>query len=141
MSAHWLVDLNLIPLLGGTESMNLIRGVCVPGRTLGSLSSDGWGSVPTLFIVCPGASQHWWVGLYFSKVMASRVAHIDDYSLGLLPPVFSLHIESQSILAFLRDPPRHACRTGPDSYGVPALSWGPVHMKTCVYPSLVWSLP
>ena len=33
-------------------------------KTLGSLSADGWGCVPALFVVWPEASQHWssWVG-------------------------------------------------------------------------------
>ena len=52
----------------------------MPKRTLGSLFADGWGCVPTLFVVWPGVSQPWWVGLYFSKITASRGVHVNEYS-------------------------------------------------------------
>ena len=45
-------------LMGGALTLGVIRGSCVPGRTLGSLFADGWGSVPILFVVRLGASQH-----------------------------------------------------------------------------------
>ena len=42
------MELNLVPLKGKALSLGVIRGVCVPGRTLGSLFANGWGFVPTL---------------------------------------------------------------------------------------------
>ena len=56
------MELSLVPLLSGALSLDVIRGDYVPGRTLGSLLGDGWGSVPALFIVSPG---EW--GLIFLK--------------------------------------------------------------------------
>ena len=52
---HCKVELSLVPLVG--LSLGMIRGVCVPRRSFGSLSVDGWGYVPTLFVVWSGASQ------------------------------------------------------------------------------------
>ena len=43
--------------MGRVLSLGVIRGSCVSKRTLGSLFADGWGCVPTLFVVQPGASQ------------------------------------------------------------------------------------
>ena len=40
MSAHWWVELSLVPLVGETVSLDVIRGSCVPGWTLSSLSAD-----------------------------------------------------------------------------------------------------
>ena len=48
----------LISLVGGALSLGVIRGDCVPGVSLGSLFTDGWGCIPTQFVVWPGASQH-----------------------------------------------------------------------------------
>ena len=42
---------SLVTLLGGALSLGVIRGSCVPRRTLGSLFADGWGRVPTLSVV------------------------------------------------------------------------------------------
>ena len=45
-------------MVGGALSLGEIRGSCVPGRSLGSLFTDGWGCDPTCIIVWLGASQH-----------------------------------------------------------------------------------
>ena len=58
MPAHWYVGLIPIPLVGGALSLGEIRGGCVPGGSLGSLFTDGWGCDPTWIIVWPGAFQH-----------------------------------------------------------------------------------
>ena len=58
MPAHWQVELIPIPLVGGALSLGEIRGGCVPGGSLGSLFTEGWGCDPTWIVVCPGASQH-----------------------------------------------------------------------------------
>ena len=46
-TAHWLVGLIPIPLVGGAFSLDEIRGGCVPGESLGSLFTKGWGCGPT----------------------------------------------------------------------------------------------
>ena len=51
------MELILIPLVGGALSLGEIRGGCVPRGSLGSLFADGWGCVPTQFVLWPGASQ------------------------------------------------------------------------------------
>ena len=52
------VELILIPLVGGTLYLGVIRGSYMPGEvSFSSLFAEGWGCVPTSFVVCPGASQ------------------------------------------------------------------------------------
>ena len=46
-----------MPLVSRALSLGVIRGGCVPRRALGSLFADGGGSFPTLFFICPEASQ------------------------------------------------------------------------------------
>ena len=48
VSAHWWVELNLVPLMDRIFLQN----------NLGSLSADVWNCVPTLLVVWPEASQH-----------------------------------------------------------------------------------
>ena len=45
------------PVVGGALSLGVIRGGCVVPTSLGSLFAGGQVCVPTVFIVCPGASQ------------------------------------------------------------------------------------
>ena len=111
-------------------------------RTLGSWSADGWDCVSTLFVVWPGASQHWCLhnaewGQIFSKMEDSRGAHADDYSLRPLLPVSFPHSEPQSTPASPGDPLKSTGRSGPYFYGGPALPWDPVHMKPCMCPPSV----
>ena len=47
--SHWRMELGPIPLVG-------MAGL---SKTLMCLSVDEWGSVSSLFIVCPEESQHW----------------------------------------------------------------------------------
>lgn len=56
--AHWWVKLGLVPLVGRAVLRGVIKGSCVPRKTLGSLSADKLVCVPTLLIIWPGASQH-----------------------------------------------------------------------------------
>ena len=53
------MELGLVPLVGRAVSGGVFRGGCELSMTLGSLSADRWGCVPTLLIVWPEASQHW----------------------------------------------------------------------------------
>ena len=59
MPAPWKVELSLGPLVERTVSKGMSRDGCGLRESLGSLSADGWGYVPTLLTVWPGASQHW----------------------------------------------------------------------------------
>ena len=62
-----VVELSLVPLVGGALSLGVISRSCVPRRTLGSLFADGWGCVPTLFVFWPRASRPWWIVPDFYK--------------------------------------------------------------------------
>ena len=53
-TAHWWVGLIPNPLVGGALSLGEIRGSCVPGESLSSLFTNGWGCDPTWIIVWPG---------------------------------------------------------------------------------------
>lgn len=57
--AHWWVELSLVPLVDRAMSRSMSRGSCGLRKSLGSLSSDGWGCVPTLLVVLPEASYYW----------------------------------------------------------------------------------
>ena len=78
---------------------------------------------------------------FFPKRAASR-----SITLMIIPWDFFLHSvschhsEPQSTHAFPGDPPRPAGRSDPDFYGVPALPWDPVHVKSWVHPLGVESL-
>ena len=50
-------DVSPIPLVYRVLPLGVIRDGCVPRRTLGSLFANGWGCIPTLFVVWPGAFQ------------------------------------------------------------------------------------
>ena len=58
-TAHWWVELGLVPLVGRAMSRGMFRGSLELRKTLGSLSADGWGCVHLLLVVWPEASQHW----------------------------------------------------------------------------------
>lgn len=67
----------------------MFRGISGLRMTLGSLTNDGWGCVPTLLVVCSQVSQHWILRLLVrpglgAKVVTSRRAHAKEHSLG--PP-------------------------------------------------------
>ena len=79
-------------MVGEAESLDMIRGGFVPGRTLSSLFDDGGGCVLTLFVVWPGASEYLylqavveWGQIFLSQKGSLQEHHTDDYSLGLLP--------------------------------------------------------
>ena len=59
MPAHWWVELGLGLLVGRAVCRGMSRGDCGLRMSLGSLSSDGWGYVPTQLVVWPEVSQHW----------------------------------------------------------------------------------
>ena len=51
--------LDLVFLLGRTESGGVFWGVCDLIMILGSLSANGWGCVPVLLILLAWGVQHW----------------------------------------------------------------------------------
>ena len=55
MPVLWWVVLSLVPLVGRAVSRGLFRGGCGLRKSIGSLSADGWGYVPTLLVVWPEA--------------------------------------------------------------------------------------
>ena len=72
-----------------------------------------------------------WVGLGLcAKMVTSRRVHAGQYSLGS-------STTSDLITTSLGEPSRPTGRSGPDSYGVTALPWAPVHVKPCLHPPRV----
>ena len=68
-----MVELSLVPLVGMAVSRGVFRGACGLQKTLGSLSADGWGCVPTMLVVCPETSQHWsLLAVGWGQVLVSR---------------------------------------------------------------------
>ena len=124
----WWVGLYLWVWLEAAVCLGGLQAVCL---------LVGGGYVPNLFIVWSGAFQPWWVVPDFSKMAASRGAHANEYS--LRPPLSFPHRELQLTPTFPGHLPRPPGRCDPDAYGVPALPWDSVHMKTCVCPPRVES--
>ena len=56
MPAHWLVEPIPNSLVGRALSLVEIRGCCVPGCSLGSLFTDGWGFDPLDYCLAWGFS-------------------------------------------------------------------------------------
>ena len=52
----------------------------MPEGSLGSLFTEGRGCDPTWVVVCPGASQHRWLGPAFPQMATSREGHTAEYS-------------------------------------------------------------
>ena len=105
--------------------------------------------------VCLGGFRqpaYWWVGLWFhldyclawafSALMGgarySKNGHLQRHTYGgwifprALLPMPSPNNVPQSPPVFPGDPPSTAVRSDTDSHRVSALTWDPVHMKTCV---------
>ena len=56
MPAHWGMALGFIPLVGRAMLRGEVISGCVPRKTLGSMSVDGWVCVLTLLVAWPEAS-------------------------------------------------------------------------------------
>ena len=118
----------------------------MPGESLGSLFTYGWGCDPTWIVVLPGASQHQRVGPDFHNMATSSGSHADEYSQELCLKCPSPTI-SHNHLVFSGYPPKTEVRSNRDSYGALALPWDPGHMKVCVhllrmgspFPQVPWS--
>ena len=57
MSVLWWMRLDLVFLVGRTESGGVFLGVYNLIMLLGSLSANGWGCVPVLLVVWHGVSS------------------------------------------------------------------------------------
>ena len=143
---HWCLELGLIPLVGRVMSRRVFIGGSWLRMTLGSLSVDGWGCVPTLLVVWPEVSWHWslqaigWGSVSVPKWQLSGELMPKSIPWGIHCQCPCLHSEPQLTPTSPGDPPRPAGRSGLGSYGGTALPWVPVHMKTCVPPARVKSL-
>ena len=141
-----VVDLGLVSLVGRAMSMGVFRGVCELSITLGSLSPDGWGCVPTLLVVWPKTSQHW----SLKAVVWGQVSVPKWWPPGDITPINiprdlhhqcpCSHSEPQPTPVSPGDPPRPASRSSPGFYQVATLCWAPVHMKPCLHPPSIESL-
>ena len=54
MPVFWYLRLDLVFLVGSSASGGVFWGVCDPIMILGSLSSNGWVSVPVLLVLWHG---------------------------------------------------------------------------------------
>ena len=105
------------------------RAVFPPGLLfgLGLLSPDGW-----------------------DQIFPKRPP-LEEFRLMVLPKTFASNVVPlqwvTATTVFPGDPPRTTGRSDPDSYGVSALPWDPVHTKACVclsrvvslFPPVLWS--
>ena len=57
MPVFWWVGLDLVFLVGKTESSGVFWGVCELSMILDSLSANGWGCVPVLLVNWHGVSS------------------------------------------------------------------------------------
>ena len=72
-AAHWWVELGLVSLVDRAVSRGVFRGGYGLRKTLSSLSADGSGCVPALWVVWPEASHHWSLqAVGWAQVLASK---------------------------------------------------------------------
>ena len=103
-------------------------------------------AVPTLLIAWPEASQHWSLqAVGWGQFSVPKWQPLGE----LMPMCFPwslyhqcpcLHSQPQSTHTSPGDLPRPAGSSGSVSYGVTALPWVLVHMKTCAWPLRVESV-
>ena len=140
--ARWWVEWVLSFWAGPCQEVCL-SGSCVLRKTLSSLSADEWGCVPTWFFVWPEVS--WPASCKVrpgvaEKMMASRKADANEYSLELRWLCFCPCSDPQLPPACVGDPPVLAGRSGPGSYEVTFISLGPGAHKILCVPSKSGSL-
>ena len=128
------------PLVDGAGSCpsSVFGGVCELRMTLGSLSFDGRGCVPTLLIVWPEVSLHWSLqAVGWGQVSVPKwwpLVELTSMTIpwGLCHHCPCPHSEPQLTPTSPGDPPRSVGRSGPGFYRVIALLWVSVHRTTCV---------
>ena len=146
MPALLWVELGLIPLVVRVMSSGVFRGGGTLRMTLSSLSDDGWGCALTLLVVWPEVSQHWrlqavgWGQVLVPKWQTPAELTLMNIPWGLCQQCPCLHSEPELTPISPGDLPRPASGFGPGSYGVTALPWVPVHVKSCVHLPRVKSL-
>ena len=89
VSGPWWVELGLGPLVGKAMSRGMSRGSCGLRKSLGSLSTDGWGCVPTQFVVW-GFYLVPLSGTYFSAVSFCLNFYLYFYVCGRLVTFLNL---------------------------------------------------
>ena len=133
-------------VLSSGVSMGVFRNICFFRMTLGSFPDENCSYLFTLLIIWPEVSQHRklqavrYAQVLGAKMTNSRRAHTDEYSLRHLPPgffppqwaTFNLHLPKRTT--------KITGRSGTVSYGITALPWVPVHVKSCVWSLRVESL-
>ena len=72
MPVFWWMRLDLVFLVGRTESGGVFWGVCGLIMILGSLSANGWGCIPVLLVVWHGVSSTGACWLEWSWVLTLR---------------------------------------------------------------------
>ena len=120
----------------------------MPGGSLGSLFTEGWGCVPPGLLFALGLLRSWLTG----GARFSQNGHLQRKALLLnIPESFAFNVlpsqQATFTPVFSGCPPRTAVRFDPDSHGDLALPWDPVHMKVCVrllrmgslFPPVLWS--
>lgn len=113
----------------------------MPGSAFGCLFVEGWGCVPTVFVLCSWASQPSWVRTdFFSKWQPAVLLMVMSILWGLCLHKSCPHHEPQLPPLSQETNPRPAGRFDPDPNGVPALAWDPAHVKLCMHPPRIWSL-
>ena len=143
MSAHWWVGLVHVPMVGKAMSGCMSRGSCGIRTTLHRLSVDGCGTVHTLLVVSPEASQHWslqavgWGQISVPKWQPVGELILSNIPWGLHHQCPCPHYGPQPTFTSPVEPPRPIGRSGSGAYGVTALPWVPVHVKPCVHPPRV----
>ena len=104
----------------------------MPEGSLGSLFTEGQGCDPTWIVICPGASQYYWVGPYFHKMATSRERQLLN-----IPKSFAFNVlpsqQATFTPVFPGCHPRTAVRFDPDSLRDFALPWDSVHVKVCAF--------
>ena len=135
MPDHWQVELIPIPLVGGALSLGEIRGTVHLGGLQAACLLMGGAVIPLDYCLAWGISVLMG-GARFSQNGHLQGTHADEHSRD------GFQCPSPTILplVFLGYPPRTAVRSNPDSFGVSALLWDPLHMKACVHLSRMGSL-
>ena len=116
----------------------VFTGDCGLRITLDSLFADGWSVFPLCWLfglsIPALETVGCWVGqVFLPKFWTPSELMLINIPWGLCHHCPCLHSVPQPTPASLGALPIPAGSCGPDSYGVTALPWDPVHMRPCVY--------
>ena len=153
VSAPLVGGTGLCPLVGRAMSRGVSRGGCGLRESIGSLSADGWGCIPTQFVVWPEVSQHWSLQVVgWGQVLLPKCQLLGELIQMNAPQYvrhWCLHPQSgpQPSPASPGDPPRQTGRSGPGSCEITAFALGPgARGSLCaplrvesLFPPILWS--